>query len=227
MRFHLPLHLSRKRNLINLYLFEKDWQMAINQIECHPRECQIWSSQVGFFIGDHESRVLPIHIACSLHAPLEVVIAIVEANPSCLSAEENSLLQLPIHIACKFGAPVDVIEYLARKNVAGTMEPDVMSRLPIHYACSNGAPEAVRALLRVNSASTLCKDCKGWLPLHVAVSSASATMKTKKPSTTLKFSEKVQAKNRKEVIEMLKCAMVAETNDKRQYSSLRRVSKAA
>mmetsp|Transcript_2430 Transcript_2430/g.5390 ORF Transcript_2430/g.5390 Transcript_2430/m.5390 type:complete len:244 (-) Transcript_2430:243-974(-) len=243
MRFHLPLHLSRKRNLINLYLFEKDWQMAINQIECHPRECQIWSSQVGFFIGDHESRVLPIHIACSLHAPLEVVIAIVEANPSCLSAEENSLLQLPIHIACKFGAPVDVIEYLARKNVAGTMEPDVMSRLPIHYACSNGAStENIRTLLRVNSASMACRDCNGWLPLHVAVRSGASTelvremvrvcptavmIKTKKSSTVLSLAKKAQTKNRKEVIEMLKCAMVAETNDKRQYSSLRRVSKAA
>jgi len=242
MLFHLPPHLSRKRSLINLYLFEEDWQSVIAEVECHPIGCETWSSQAGFFDGDHEARVLPIHVACSLRAPLEVVRALVEAYPECLSAKESSFKRLPIHAACMSSAPPEAIEYLARECVAGTSEPDMLGRLPIHYACSNGAPEAVvRALLRVNPASMLYADCNGWLPLHVAVRSGASTevvremiracpaavaIKTKKKSTALGLAEKVQTKNREEVIEMLKCAMVLR-DDAKQSSCVRKVSMAA
>jgi len=240
MHFYLlPPQFSRKRNLINRYLFEEDWQAAINEIECHPLECQTWSTRAGFFDGDHESRVMPIHVACSLHAPLEVVQSIVAAHPECLTAKESSFKRLPIHVACIFAAPVDVIEYLAKQYVAGTLEPDTLGRLPMHYACSNGAStENIRTLLRVNSASMACRDCNGWLPLHVAVRSGASTelvremvrvcptavmIKTKKSSTVLSLAKKAQTKNRKEVIEMLKCA-VAKANYKREDASSRRTS---
>ena len=243
MHIHLPLHLSRKRNLLNIYLFEEDWQSAITEIECHPLESQMWSARAGFFDGDHESRVLPIHVACSLHAPLEVVRAIVDAYPGCLRVKESSFKRLPIHVACQFAAPVDVIEYLAQEYVAGTLEPDILGRLPIHYACSNGAPmDVVQTLLRVNPASTLYVDFNGWLPLHVAVHFGASTevvqemirlcpaavaMKTKKSSTALSLAEKVKTKNREEVIEMLKGAMVVGTNDAKQFSYVRKVPMAA
>mmetsp|Transcript_33596 Transcript_33596/g.72640 ORF Transcript_33596/g.72640 Transcript_33596/m.72640 type:complete len:244 (-) Transcript_33596:87-818(-) len=243
MHFHLPLHLSRKRNQINLHLFEEDWQSAITEIDCHPHDCQIWSSHAGFFDGDHESRVLPIHVACSLHAPLEVVRAIVNAYPGCLTVRESSFKRLPIHVACMFAAPEDVIEYLAREHVAGTLAEDVMGRLPLHYACSNGLPMAVvETFLSVNPASTLYADFNGWLPLHVAVHFGASTkvvrvivrvcpaavaMKTKKSSTALSLAEKVGTKNREEVIAVLKGAMVTGQNDTRQSSFVRRVPTAA
>ncbi len=153
MQFHLPLHLSHKRNLINLYLFDKDWQSVMAEIERLPTECQTWSTRAGFFDGEHEARVLPIHVACSLHAPLEVVRAIVEANPDCLRAKESLFKWLPIHVACMSSAPSDVIEYLAREYVMETLEPYMLCSLWIHYTCFNGAPgDAIRTLLRFNSA---------------------------------------------------------------------------
>lgn len=243
MHFHLPLKLSRKRNLINIHLFEEDWRAAIAELECHPLDAQTWTTRTGFFDGNHEARVLPIHIACSLHAPLEVVRAIVEAYPGCLSAKESSFKRLPIHVACMSAAPLDVIEYLAQEYAAATLEPDTLGRLSIHYACNNGAPmDVVGALLRVNSASALYADRNGWLPLHVATRSgastevirqivracpAAVTIKTQRSSTALSLAEKVQAKNQKEVIKILKCSMVVEVNDSKKFSNSRKVSMAA
>lgn len=243
MHFHFPLHLSRGRNLLNIYLFDEDWQSAITEIECHPKETHVWSTRPGFFDGEHESRVLPIHVACSLHAPLNVVQAIVEAYPECLSMKESAFKRLPIQVACQFAAPLDVIDYLAQEFVAGTLEPDALGRLPIHYACSNGAPmDVVQALLRANSASTLYEDFNGWLPLHVAVHFGASTevinelvrtcpvavtMKTKKKSTALSLAEKISTKNREEVITILRGVVSVGQSDTRQSFFVSQVSKAA
>lgn len=244
MHVHIPLHFSRGRNLLNLYLFEEDWQSAITEIECHPHETRVWSTRPGFFDGEHESHVLPIHIACSLHAPLDVVRSIVESHPGCLSMKESAFKRLPIHVACQFAAPREVVEYLAQEHVAGTLEPDILGRLPIHYACSNGAPlDVVKSLLLVNPASSLYADFNGWLPLHVAVhfgastevirelvrvSPASVAMRTRKDSTALSLAEKVSTKNREEVIALLKSAMAVGTSDaKQQRVFVGRASKAA
>ncbi|KAL7543379.1 hypothetical protein ACHAXR_013106 [Thalassiosira sp. AJA248-18] len=242
MHFHLPHQLSRGRNLLNIYFFEEDWQSAITEIDCHPHETKVWSTRPGFFDGDHESHVLPIHVACSLHAPLEVIQAIVEAYPECLDKKESSFKRLPIHVACQFAAPVDVIEYLAQQYVAGTLEPDNLGRLPIHYACSNGAPmDVVNTLLRTNMASALYADYNGWLPIHVAVHFGAGTevirelvrvcpeavsMKTRKRSTALTLAEKVKTKNKEEVVSIIKGAMVQKSNVK-QLSYVRKTPMAA
>ncbi|KAL7470137.1 hypothetical protein ACHAXS_010364 [Conticribra weissflogii] len=216
-----PFSRNRGRNKLNLLLFEEDWVSAITEIECHPNETKLWTTHPGFFDGDHESHVLPIHVACSLHAPLEVIRAIVRAHPQCVSLAESSFKRLPLHIACQFAARIEVIEYLARQHAAGTMEADLLGRLPLHYACSNGAPsDVVNALIEVNSSSVLYADYNGWIPLHVAVHfgaetevvktlvdqmppMSAETMTTKKGSTALKLAQKVRTKNREEVVRLL------------------------
>lgn len=250
MHFHLPsnLTLSRGRNLLNIYLFDEDWQSAITEIDCHPNETKVWSTRPGFFDGDHESHVLPIHVACSLHAPLDVIRAIVEANPDCLSKKESSFKRLPIHVACQFAAPADVIDYLAQQYVAGTLEPDILGRLPIHYACSNGAPmSVVKTLLQSNAASPVYADYNGWLPIHVAVHFGATTdvireiirvcpsavmMKTRKQSTALSLAKKVKTKNKEEVVALIEEAMASSENtgssdDVEQKRVVRRVPMAA
>jgi hypothetical protein len=104
------INFSRGRNKLNLLLFEEDWQSAIAEIECHPHETKIWSARPGFFDGDHESNVLPIHVACSVHAPIEVIKAIVEAHPEGVQAIESAFKRLPIHVACQFAARADVVD---------------------------------------------------------------------------------------------------------------------
>ncbi len=238
MHLPLPHNIYRGgRNLLNIHLFEEDWQSAILEIDCHPDETRAWSTQPGFFDGEHESHVLPIHIACSLHAPLEVIRTIVEEFPGCLSVKESSFQRLPLHVACQFSASVNVIDFLAREYTAGTSEPDVLGRLPIHYVCSNGAPLAViQALLRANPSSTVYADMNGWLPLHVAihfgakteairqlvrVCPAAVMMKTKKNSTALSLAEHVSTTNREEVMRILIRATgyVVKRDSKTNYSA--------
>ncbi|KAL3796808.1 hypothetical protein HJC23_010955 [Cyclotella cryptica] len=217
------INFSRGRNKLNLFLFEEDWQSAITEIECHPHETKIWSARPGFFDGDHESNVLPIHVACSVHAPIEVIKAIVEAHPEGVQSIESAFKRLPIHVACQFAARDDVIDYLVEQYCAGTMEADILGRLPIHYACSNGAPlDVVRVLLRANKASTQYADLNGWVPLHVAIHFGAETevikeilnasspnivsIKTKRGSTALCLAKKVTSRNKEEVLDLLEQA---------------------
>ena len=58
-----------------------------------------WITIPGFFDGEHESSVLPLHIACSLHAPLPVVKAIVELRAK---ARDEAKLWLP-HMPAEWG----------------------------------------------------------------------------------------------------------------------------
>eukprot|EP01082_Thalassiosira_pseudonana_P001649 g1304.t1 g1304 contig10:1815734-1816315(-) len=159
MHLSLPhISLSRGRNKLNLLLLDEDWQSAITEIECHPNEAKVWSNRPGFFDGEHESNVLPIHVAVSLHAPLEVVKAIVDAHPECVKLVESAFKRLPLHVACQFAANKEVIEYLVGEYKAGTMEADVLGRLPLHYLCSNGAPlDVVRILIK----QTTRRHCAG------------------------------------------------------------------
>jgi hypothetical protein len=214
---------ARGRSKLNLLLFEEDWHSAIAEIEWHPHEAKVWSTRPGFFDGDHESNVLPIHVACSVHAPLEVIKAIVEAYPECVGATESAFKRLPIHVACQFAARAGVIEYLVEQYVASTMEADVLGRLPIHYACSNGAPlDVVRVLINANPATTIYSDLNGWMPIHVAVHFGSETavvkeildasppnivnMKTKKGNTPMCLAKKITWKNKEEVVALLDSA---------------------
>lgn len=221
MYFSFPnISFARGRSKLNILLFEEDWQSAITEIECHPHEAKVWSTRPGFFDGDHESNVLPIHVACSVHAPLEVVTAIVQAYPECVQIVESAFKRLPLHVACQFAARSGVIEYLIDQYKAGTMETDILGRLPLHYACSNGASlNVVRALLNVNTAATLYSDLNGWMPLHVAVHFGAETavikelldvsppsivnMKTKKGNTAMCLARKITWKNKEEVLALL------------------------
>ena len=241
MNLHLPFNIGTHRSNLNKYLFNEDWKSAVTEIERHPNDAKVWSSQAGFFDGDHDSHVLPLHVACSLHAPLDVIKAIVEAYPDGLSAKETSFKRLPLHVSCQMSENPEVIEYLARQYVGATIEPDVLGRLPIHYCCSNGAPlDVVKTLLKANSASTLYADYNGWLPLHVAVHFGSSTAvvelliqacllsvdhRTKKGSTAIKLAKKVSTKNKEEVIALLEGRptqeVVKSINVSRQDSILR------
>ena len=217
LHFALP---HMKRSKLPIYLFNEDWAAALAEIECHPYEAREWSIRPGFFDGEHESSVLPLHVACSLHCPLHVVQALVEAYPEALRIAETAFKRLPIHVACQFAEKSEVISYLVKEDRASALEPDILGRLPIHYACSNGSdPTVIKTLLAANPASALYADYNGWLPIHVAINfgastevvkqlinacPASVAVQTMKGSTTVSLCEKVSTKNKAEVLALLK-----------------------
>ncbi|KAL9188529.1 hypothetical protein ACHAXT_006907 [Thalassiosira profunda] len=147
----------------------EDWQLVLMECKMWPRDASTWTVREGFFDGEHDSRVLPIHQACALQCPPEVVDALVDCYPRGVEMREEAFKRTPLHVACQTNAPVETIEALIHHCPQACRVKDCIGRLPIHYACSHDAPSSViEILLREFPASAGCGDDNGWLPLHVA-----------------------------------------------------------
>ncbi|KAL7470128.1 hypothetical protein ACHAXS_010360 [Conticribra weissflogii] len=147
----------------------EDWKLVVMESKMHPRNASVWALRKRFFDGEHDSRNLPIHQACALCPPKEVIHALYECYPQGVKTGEDTFKRLPLHIACQTNASVETIEALIRYYPEGTRCKDTIGRLPIHYACAHDAPlNVLELLLRTFPASAGCGDNNGWLPIHVA-----------------------------------------------------------
>ncbi|KAL7562213.1 hypothetical protein ACA910_013468 [Epithemia clementina (nom. ined.)] len=146
------------------------WTRAAQIAKDSPRQAEVWSRRDGFFDGSTPADVLPLHEALVANAPLECVVAIVEANPGALMKQESSYDRVPLHCACRKHVNPEVVEALAKRCTAACLEPDQLERLPIHYALSNGAdPEVINILMKYGPSAARSYDHRGWSPVHVAV----------------------------------------------------------
>lgn len=193
--------------------------MAKNECEMHPREARIWSTRVGFFDGEHDSHVLPIHQACALRPTPDFIDVLVQAYPQGVQAKETSFKRLPIHIAVQSSASVDVVTVLLSFYPEGAQVRDTLGRIPLHYACSNGASlDVVESLLAAHPRSASCRDLHGWLPIHVACHFGASSdvirrlldsypdcikERTEKGSTPLKLVQKINCKDKDEIVNIL------------------------
>eukprot|EP00584_Thalassiosira_punctigera_P000957 CAMPEP_0172538512 /NCGR_PEP_ID=MMETSP1067-20121228/9887_1 /TAXON_ID=265564 ORGANISM="Thalassiosira punctigera, Strain Tpunct2005C2" /NCGR_SAMPLE_ID=MMETSP1067 /ASSEMBLY_ACC=CAM_ASM_000444 /LENGTH=272 /DNA_ID=CAMNT_0013324019 /DNA_START=77 /DNA_END=891 /DNA_ORIENTATION=- len=147
----------------------EDWQLVLMEVKMWPDAAKKWTNRVGFFDGEHDSRVLPIHMACALQCPPDVVDTLVECYPLGVRTREDAFQRLPLHVACQTNASIGTIEALIRHYPEATRAKDSIGRLPIHYACSHNLPSSViDLLLREFPASAGCGDDNGWMPIHVA-----------------------------------------------------------
>jgi ankyrin repeat protein len=107
---------------------------------------------------------LPIHLAVSYGASLEVVEFLVDQCPRALK-ERTSTGALPLHLAAAF-APLQVVQVLSDQALK---ERDADVWLPLHVAAVFVAPlQVVQFILdRYPQALSKADDC-GLLPLHVA-----------------------------------------------------------
>ncbi|KAL7488281.1 hypothetical protein ACHAW6_013853 [Cyclotella cf. meneghiniana] len=206
-------------NLVNMYLTSNSARQAATK----------WTNISGFFDGEYDSRVLPIHQACALRPPKEVVENLIKCYPEGLKLKDEQFHRLPLHIACLTSAPAHVMEVLIRYYPDGSRCKDSIGRLPIHYACAHDVPEEViEMLLRTFPASAGCGDNNGWLPLHVACRRGlsvnvvrqligcfppSVDMQTKKGSTPLMCAQKGGiGQNHLDVIDVLNEELMRQCN---------------
>lgn len=162
---------QRSNSLTSFSLTElirnEDWKLAMMAI--NPKSASQWTHVAGFFDGEHDSKVLPIHHACALHPPKEVIDKLYEAYPEGFHSKESAYQRLPLHVACQSDASASAIQALLECDVTAAQCKDSLGRVPLHYACSHGAPvEVVAVMLQAFPASAGCVDKRGWLPLHVA-----------------------------------------------------------
>jgi len=199
----------------------EDWQLVVMECRMWPNEAKKWKLREGFFDGEHDSHVLPIHMACALQCPPEVVDTLVECHPMGVRMREETFQRLPLHVACQTNAPLETIEALIHHYPEASRAKDCAGRLPIHYACSSHDAESVviDLLLQAFPASAGCGDENGWLPIHVACSRGvslyavemllkylpqSAEMATNKGSTPLICARKGNSKRHNDVVRYLK-----------------------
>ena len=203
-------------------IVREDWEAVKAECDAHPKSANSWSTRVGFFDGEHESHVLPIHSAVALCAPKCAVEALALAYPDGVKSKETSFKRLPIHIACQSHASAEVVSVLLSFYPQGAADKDCLGRLPLHYACSNGASvEVVEELLSANPWSASAEDIHGWLPIHVACHFGASTdvvkalmtanpdsieARTEKGSTPMTLIRKINCKNKEEVLHLLEDA---------------------
>jgi len=221
----MKLPIRSGANKLQQHILNEDWYAVKSRCEKHPNEAGVWTKRVGFFDGEHDSRVLPLHQACALHAPKDAIHALIKAYPKGVQEIETAFKRLPLHIACQHGSSADVVELMLSYDPLSGQTEDIFGRTPIHFACSNGAPpDVIDAFLLADASIASYPDNAGWLPIHVAchmgvstesiqklldANPRSVNAKTKKGSTPLKLLSKINCKNKDEIAGLLVNASVA------------------
>jgi ankyrin repeat protein len=155
------------RTLLFKLLLKKDWKAACARAETNPEEAATWIVTKGF---NGSLRFLPLHKACVLQPPEEVIENLLVAYPDGSKSRDQDGW-LPIHCACFYGANEAVVTSLLRTNAKGAQSKDDEGRLPLHYACLKGASQSVVDVLLENfPKGAMSKDDEGRLPIHHACS---------------------------------------------------------
>ncbi|KAG7366219.1 ankyrin repeat domain protein [Nitzschia inconspicua] len=155
------------RTLLFKLLLKKDWKAACARAETNPEEAATWIVTKGF---NGNLRFLPLHKACVLQPPEDVIEKLLAAYPDGSKCRDQDGW-LPVHCACFYGANDIVVTTLLGANPKGTQSKDDEGRLPLHYACLKGASQSVVDVLLENfPKGAMSKDDEGRLPIHHACS---------------------------------------------------------
>ena len=227
MTFESILHPGNSHELSELISHE-DWNLVMMYLQSNNYRgaASKWITIPGFFDGEFDSRVLPIHHACALRPPKEALDKLIRCYPDGLKMKENAFNRLPLHIACLTSAPVEMVETLIKNYPEAAMHKDCIGRLPIHYACAHDVEkDVISILLRAFPASAGCADNNGWLPIHVACRRGlsvdvvrqlikcfppSVEMPTKKGSTAMSCA---QRGGTRDLIDVLNEELMGQSND--------------
>jgi ankyrin repeat protein len=155
------------RTLLFKLLLKKDWKAACARAETNPEEAATWIVTKGF---NGSLRFLPLHKACVLQPPEEVIENLLVAYPDGSKSRDQDGW-LPVHCACFYGASETIVTSLLHANAKGAQSKDDEGRLPLHYACLKGASQSVVDVLLENfPKGAMSKDDEGRLPIHHACS---------------------------------------------------------
>lgn len=123
---------------------------------------------------------LPLHEACWLQAPVDVLTFLMKQYPQALSARDCQFLRLPLHWALLQPSPRTVSEeavlLLLQWYPEATARLTRRGRLPLHSASANRASfRIIRELVRVHPESVNTPDPDLWFPFHFAAAYNSDT----------------------------------------------------
>jgi hypothetical protein len=153
---------SKDGPLLYKLLKLKNWMGVQDQLSQSPEEASVWIFEQE---TDDQSPILPIHLACLLCAPVEVISKLIEAYPDGISAKQECGLY-PLHLACQQNLCLSTIACLLESFPDAAIIQDEFGRLPIHHACVNEVSfQTLEYLLRTYPELRNMKDYNGHTAL--------------------------------------------------------------
>jgi len=103
-----------------LYVKASNWNSVIHRAKSHPKEILMFD----------DNGNTPLHVACQLDPPIEVLVSLKDAV-----AQTNSWGATPLHIAASHRCNVHALKKLIDYYPGALCRLSKMHRTPIHYAC--------------------------------------------------------------------------------------------
>jgi ankyrin repeat protein len=105
----------------------RNWDVAVSRCFEAPDEVSTW---VGSCQKLLDAKLLPIHIACSLNAPLILIAVLIQSFPDGVKRTNNSG-KLPIHLACEKRADHRIVSLLLHTWPESVHELDERGNTPV------------------------------------------------------------------------------------------------
>lgn len=115
-------NLHNPRSLLFLSVTSADWDETIRRAQSHPQEV--------LMVDDNGNT--PLHRACQLDPPVDVVRALQEA-----ATQTNAMGATPLHVAASHRCNASALQALIDYYKGGLSQQSRMGRTPIHYACTS------------------------------------------------------------------------------------------
>ena len=147
-------------------------KLTLNQfqalLQLFPANC--------FRSGDNDGA-LPLHIACQVGAPVDILRLLVQAFAAAFQIADGNG-GLPLHTACKGAAPsLELIRYVVEQDPNAVQAANNDGALPLHLLCgsrlhllsrSKPSVQTVQYLLGMFQGALAMRTHRGDLPLMVA-----------------------------------------------------------
>mmetsp|Transcript_30268 Transcript_30268/g.35222 ORF Transcript_30268/g.35222 Transcript_30268/m.35222 type:complete len:655 (-) Transcript_30268:295-2259(-) len=116
---------------------KKMWEQAITRCVEVPQEASTWMCRLQEIKNKRDEKndvrwkILPIHSAIVLHAPVEVIEALVEAYPQGLRKGDDRRM-LPLHMAFRLGSSPETAAVLVDAYPTALRKKDSRGHTPLH-----------------------------------------------------------------------------------------------
>lgn len=144
------------------------WKSVVERLKYNPDDAgeQLKLPTRGGFIAS--CGMMPLHYACERKPPIEVVGALIEANPEAVGIRMMPGGCLPIHVACTWCASPFVIRALYQADLSTSKAVDELGNRPLHAACFSGAvTPVIDSLLSCYPKAVLSRNNQGSEPLDI------------------------------------------------------------
>ena len=142
----------------------QNWNAVRERVSNYPQEAgeELPVMTRGGFLAS--AGFTPLHYACERRPPVEVVQALIAAQPEAVTARLRPGGALPLHVACTWHASDGVVRVLTQAESAACRIPDELGNIPLHCAVFSGADMLVlEILLRIYPKAALVRNHQGSL----------------------------------------------------------------